>query len=163
MVTVAAGEDDAALSNTTKRLRWATQRVHKSKSDHKRMSILDRLHKSPAHKKRDSAGTDSVATDLSNHDGSTDASDDGSTGTDTSRKINFNIPLAADLLDENGHPLVRYPRNKIRTAKYTPLSFVPKNLFFQFQNIANVYFLFLIILAVSLSTSGHVRDSLPLY
>ncbi|KAI9245704.1 hypothetical protein BDA99DRAFT_447769 [Phascolomyces articulosus] len=36
--------------------------------------------------------------------------------------------------------------NRIRTAKYTPLSFIPKNLFEQFRNVANLYFLFLVIL-----------------
>lgn len=41
-----------------------------------------------------------------------------------------------------------YPRNKIRTAKYTPLTFIPKNIWFQFHNIANIYFLFIIILGV---------------
>lgn len=33
------------------------------------------------------------------------------------------------------------PKNKIVTAKYTPLSFLPKNLFMQFSRLANVYFL----------------------
>lgn len=65
------------------------------------------------------------------------------------RKIFFNRALPPDALDENGRPNTHYKRNKIRTAKYTPLSFVPKNLWFQFHNIANVYFLFMIILSVS--------------
>ncbi|EEB06682.1 phospholipid-transporting ATPase [Schizosaccharomyces japonicus yFS275] len=42
--------------------------------------------------------------------------------------------------------LAKYPRNKIRTTRYTPLSFLPKNLYYQFKNVANIYFLFLIIL-----------------
>ncbi|KAJ1721958.1 phospholipid transporting ATPase [Coemansia erecta] len=42
------------------------------------------------------------------------------------------------------HP--QYPANQIRTAKYTVLSFVPKNLFEQFRRAANIYFLFLLIL-----------------
>ena len=65
------------------------------------------------------------------------------------RKVYFNIPLPPDAVDEDGNPLAHYRRNKIRTAKYTPISFVPKNIWYQFHNIANVYFLFLIILAVS--------------
>jgi len=65
------------------------------------------------------------------------------------RKIFFNMSLPADAVDENGHPTRHYKRNKVRTAKYTPLSFVPKNLWFQFHNIANVYFFALIILSVS--------------
>ena len=50
--------------------------------------------------------------------------------------------------DETGAPIKQYARNKIRTAKYTPLSFIPKNLYFQFQNVANIYFLFIVILGV---------------
>jgi phospholipid-translocating ATPase len=65
------------------------------------------------------------------------------------RTVYFNIPLPAEAVDENGHPVTNYARNKIRTARYTPLSFVPKNLWFQFHNIANVYFLFIVILGVS--------------
>jgi phospholipid-translocating ATPase len=58
------------------------------------------------------------------------------------------VPLPQTERDDEGHPLAQYARNKIRTAKYTPLSFIPKNLWFQFHNIANVYFLFIIILGV---------------
>ncbi|WBW73122.1 plasma membrane phospholipid-translocating ATPase complex, ATPase subunit [Schizosaccharomyces osmophilus] len=39
-----------------------------------------------------------------------------------------------------------FPSNKIRTSMYTPLNFVPKNLYNQFRNVANVFFLFLILL-----------------
>lgn len=62
--------------------------------------------------------------------------------------IVFNRPLPDHLLDaETGLPATDYPRNKIRSAKYTALSFFPKNIGGQFLlNIANVYFLFLIIL-----------------
>ncbi|RKF75454.1 Phospholipid-transporting ATPase DNF1 [Golovinomyces cichoracearum] len=63
------------------------------------------------------------------------------------RKVYFNIPLPVDKVDDEGHPMIQYKRNKIRTAKYTPISFIPKDIWFQFHNIANVYFLFLIILA----------------
>jgi hypothetical protein len=65
------------------------------------------------------------------------------------RQLFFNLPLPRELQDDEGHPIQLFPRNKIRTAKYTPLSFIPKNLFFQFQNIANIFFLFLVILVVS--------------
>ena len=64
------------------------------------------------------------------------------------RKVFVNLPLDKELLDEDGAPLQQFSRNKIRTAKYTPLIFVPKNLFLQFHNVANVYFLFVTILAV---------------
>uniref|UniRef100_A0AAR2KUZ4 Phospholipid-transporting ATPase n=1 Tax=Pygocentrus nattereri TaxID=42514 RepID=A0AAR2KUZ4_PYGNA len=37
----------------------------------------------------------------------------------------------------------KYSGNKIRTTKYTLLSFIPKNLFEQLHRLANIYFLFL--------------------
>lgn len=40
----------------------------------------------------------------------------------------------------------RYRNNKIKTTKYTLLTFLPKNLFEQFHRFANVYFLFIIVL-----------------
>ncbi|KAL6153434.1 phospholipid transporting ATPase [Exserohilum turcicum] len=67
---------------------------------------------------------------------------------DAGRRVYFNVPLPQSERDDEGHPIAQYARNKIRTAKYTPLSFVPKNLWFQFHNIANVYFLFIIILGI---------------
>ncbi|XP_038625040.1 probable phospholipid-transporting ATPase VD [Tachyglossus aculeatus] len=39
-----------------------------------------------------------------------------------------------------------YMDNRIRTTKYTPLNFVPRNLFEQFHRAANLYFLFLAVL-----------------
>ena len=65
------------------------------------------------------------------------------------RKVFVQTPLADDMLTQQGEALVPkqiYPRNKIRTTKYTPINFIPKNLFNQFQNVANGYFLFCIIL-----------------
>lgn len=59
--------------------------------------------------------------------------------------------------DEDGRPLATYPRNKIRTAKYTPISFIPKNLWFQFQNVANIYFLFIIIIGVRMASESVLR------
>jgi phospholipid-translocating ATPase len=74
------------------------------------------------------------------------------------RKLFFNIPLPVEALNEHGKPAARFGRNKIRTAKYTPLSFLPKNLFHQFNNIANIYFFFLIILGVSFICSAGTRN-----
>ncbi|RMZ90024.1 hypothetical protein DV736_g2739, partial [Chaetothyriales sp. CBS 134916] len=62
--------------------------------------------------------------------------------------IYFNVPLPSEELDEQGHRKQQFVRNKIRTAKYTPLSFIPKDLFFQFHNVANIYFFFIIILSI---------------
>lgn len=66
------------------------------------------------------------------------------------RILTFNRSLPSNFLDpETGLPTIEYPRNKIRTAKYTALSFFPKNVWGQFsRDVANAYFLFLIILGV---------------
>lgn len=51
-----------------------------------------------------------------------------------------------------------YANNYIKTSKYTALSFLPLNLFEQFQRIANSYFLILLILQVrkALATYLHI-------
>jgi phospholipid-translocating ATPase len=66
------------------------------------------------------------------------------------RRIYVNMRLPSEETHDDGTPIHLYPRNKIRTAKYTPLTFIPKNLYFQFHNIANIYFLFIVILQVIL-------------
>jgi phospholipid-translocating ATPase len=155
-MTIQPVVEDATAPKATKRLRWATQKVKGKSAGRKRMSIMDRFHKSThSEKKRDSAGAESMMTDPEGQ-GATGGSEDGTekgADHDGARNLYFNIPLPPEALDENGHPALRFNRNKIRTAKYTPLSFIPKNLWFQFQNIANDYFLFLIILNVSKSLS----------
>ena len=40
--------------------------------------------------------------------------------------------------------------NKIHTAKYNLITFLPKNLFYQFSKMSNLYFLIITILDVSL-------------
>ncbi|CAK9437943.1 uncharacterized protein LODBEIA_P23210 [Lodderomyces beijingensis] len=62
------------------------------------------------------------------------------------RTIFFNYEMPSTMKDDHGHPIIEYPRNKIRTTKYTPISFLPKNLLFQFTNVANFYFLLIVIL-----------------
>ena len=138
-------QEGSEVSSPIKRIRWATHRAKGTKGDLKRQSLLDRLHKRTGsnEKKRDSSGMESNG--LEGKDGSSEYESDG---LDTSRRIFFNIPLPPDARDEEGHPKAHYARNKIRTAKYTPISFIPKNLWFQFHNIANIYFLFIIILSV---------------
>ncbi|XP_073321961.1 phospholipid-transporting ATPase ID-like [Pagrus major] len=42
----------------------------------------------------------------------------------------------------------KYATNAIKTSKYNPFTFLPLNLFEQFQRIANAYFLFLLVLQV---------------
>ncbi|KAI0954200.1 hypothetical protein AcV7_007497 [Taiwanofungus camphoratus] len=64
------------------------------------------------------------------------------------RKIYVNYPLPREELDHHGEPVVRYLRNKVRTSKYTILTFIPKNLYEQFRRVANLYFLALVILQI---------------
>ena len=140
--------EDSEVTNPVKRIRWATHRATGQKADNKRHSLKERLHRrmGSGEKKRDSLGKEGGPLDT----GDVESSDAESEEQDSGRRIYFNVPLPAAERDEEGHPLVHYARNKIRTAKYTPLSFVPKNLWFQFHNVANIYFLFIIILGVRL-------------
>jgi phospholipid-translocating ATPase len=146
--------DDSQHLSATQRSRWATQRKSVNSSNNKRNSLLERM----GHKKTGSNEKNPPS------DGSDPAGDDGQPPEANpnnedhaeeeeeheNRILYFNQPLPAELLDETGTPSQTFTRNKIRTAKYTPLSFVPKNLWFQFHNVANIFFLFLVILVVSL-------------
>lgn len=117
-----------------KRHRWGTQRHKKgrpkrSKSVFRKSSI--NIMSKDTHQQQTSSNEH---TDLGNED-------------PTGRKVFFSIPLPTEMVSpETGLPLMYYPRNKIRTTKYTPLSFVPKNLWYQFHNIANIFFLLIAIL-----------------
>ncbi|WWC88623.1 uncharacterized protein L201_003536 [Kwoniella dendrophila CBS 6074] len=62
------------------------------------------------------------------------------------RTIYVNLKLGSFLLDKKGDPITKYVRNKVRTSKYTLITFIPKNLFEQFRRVANIYFLFLVII-----------------
>ncbi|KAI8827036.1 uncharacterized protein EV422DRAFT_23127 [Fimicolochytrium jonesii] len=63
------------------------------------------------------------------------------------RRIYINTPVQPPYLDTNTNtPVVQYPSNKVRTSKYEPLTFLPKNLFEQFRSVANFYFTSLVIL-----------------
>jgi len=105
-------------------------------------------HGAASEKKRASGGPDiPPAADGAPEDESGEEEGNGGGGPGP-RQLFFNFDLPPEFQDEEGHPAQQYTRNKIRTAKYTPLSFIPKNLFFQFQNIANIFFLFLVILVV---------------
>lgn len=138
--------NEPEVSVPVKRIRWATHRATGASAENKRQSLKERLHRrmGSGGEKRDSIGKEGGLPG----DQSADSSDAGSDEQDPGRKVYFNVPLPQSARDDDGHPTAHYARNKIRTAKYTPLSFVPKNLWFQFHNIANVYFLFIIILGV---------------
>lgn len=101
----------------------------------------------------DDDGDDDDGDDDENHGGDNDDDGESEDEEDASRMLFFNMPLPDELL-EDGDPIHTFPRNKIRTAKYTPLSFIPKNLWFQFHNVANIFFLFVVILVVSFISSA---------
>lgn len=54
--------------------------------------------------------------------------------------------LLYDQAKGEDNPNRQYASNKIKTTKYTLLSFLPKNLFEQFHRFANVYFVFIALL-----------------
>lgn len=133
---------------TTKRSRWATRKLTVKSSGLKRLSLVARKGRRGAseEKKRASAGSETLR-----QDGTVQGDDNSGDGNGVGpRQLYFNLPLPDALKDEEGNPVQQFARNKIRTAKYTPLSFMPKNLWFQFHNVANIFFLFLVILVVSL-------------
>ena len=134
-------EDPKNVSKPVKRMRWATQRVPGQGGMRKRLSILNRQKRTvptdePHNAKFSPSGEEAPAEKTS------------PTVKSEPRMIYVNVPLPEEAKDEHGHIKQHYERNKIRTAKYTPLSFIPKNLYFQFHNIANIYFFFIIILSV---------------
>lgn len=57
------------------------------------------------------------------------------------RQIYVNIPLPKHALAPNGQALTTYADNTVTTAKYSLMTFIPKNIFEQFRGLANVYFL----------------------
>ena len=130
----------------TKRARWATTRVNSVKARQKRSNIMRRLSRSKAdEKKAEAGGSSSTGSPASQNSDATSEEPEGG------RRIYFNQPLPTDMKDEHGKPNIQYDRNKIRTARYTPLTFIPKNLYWQFHQVANVFFLIMVILGVSTS------------
>ena len=145
---------DSNVSKPVRRMRWATQRHAGSGGTQKRRSILDRIHKRVGSREEKRK---SNASSLPN--GASPSLNEDHIEDRELRRIHFNIPLPSEASDEDSVLKSNYARNKVRTAKYTPLSFVPKNLWFQFHNIANVYFLFIIILSVGGPTQpGALRN-----
>jgi phospholipid-translocating ATPase len=154
------GQQDAA----TMRSRWATRKLTVKSSGVKRIHIMDRIHKrTDSTEKKHQSGGSSHSSGSQHHGPGVNGTiileepsnepDANSTATSEdegeSRTLFFNLPLPEQWKDEEGNPAQTFTRNKIRTAKYTPLSFIPKNIWFQFHNIANIFFLFNVILVVS--------------
>ncbi|EJT70612.1 phospholipid-transporting ATPase 1 [Gaeumannomyces tritici R3-111a-1] len=141
----------STIKQISKRSRWATRKMTIKSSGVKRLSLIGRIQRagSSAEKKRASAATGgigSIGSIPEQQEEEEEEEDDAGDGPGP-RTLFFNLPLPPEMKDENDEPIAEYTRNKIRTAKYTPLSFIPKNLFLQFHNIANIYFLFLVVLA----------------
>ena len=133
---------ESHVSKPVKRIRWATQRAPGQSGAKKRLSILSRQ------KRR--SGVEAPPSVKPSQDAENAPAEEAKTvARSEPRTIYVNVPLPDDAKDEQGHIEKPYVRNKIRTSKYTPLSFIPKNLYFQFHNIANIYFFFIIILSVS--------------
>lgn len=132
-------EGENNVSKPVKRMRWATQRVPGQGGVRKRLSILNRHKGTAPTEESHNAKLSPSADEAPAEDPSSEAE---------SRMIYVNVPLPDEAKDEQGHIKQHYARNKIRTSKYTPLSFIPKNLWFQFHNIAMIYFLFIVILSV---------------
>lgn len=132
---------ESNVSKPVKRMRWASQHITGQSALRKRMSVIKRFQKRSA----------SAEEKGHSEEASPSASDQEANAESElqPRTVYVNLPLPEDARDENGHVKKHFGRNKIRTSKYTPLSFIPKNLWFQFHNIANVYFLFILILGVS--------------
>lgn len=78
------------------------------------------------------------------------------------RQISYDAYRKKALIDERSNrPFVS---NLIRSSKYTPWNFLPRQLFAQFSKIANAYFLTISILQMipGLSTTGNYTTIIPL-
>ncbi|XP_055557471.1 phospholipid-transporting ATPase VD isoform X3 [Falco cherrug] len=64
----------------------------------------------------------------------------------TNGKHRIVIPCLGHFKEEYEKVSKLYMNNRIRTTKYTLLNFLPRNLFEQFHRVANLYFLFLVVL-----------------
>ena len=157
-----------AQDQTTGRLRWASQRHPKGRQRKSTpLSVFRRLSRASDSKRPNSGEADSeyigqnfggtlsptgpLRPDPQLHgpaDALTPVKPEDEESKTERRRIYFNMRLPYEETHDDGTPLHKYPRNKIRTAKYTPLTFIPKNLFLQFHNVANIYFLFIVILQV---------------
>ncbi|XP_034727325.1 phospholipid-transporting ATPase ID-like [Etheostoma cragini] len=69
-------------------------------------------------------------------------------GMDCLRKKERELERKLRANDREYNLTFKYATNAIKTSKYNPFTFLPLNLFEQFQRIANAYFLFLLVLQV---------------
>ncbi|KAG5456208.1 MAG: hypothetical protein BJ554DRAFT_4115, partial [Olpidium bornovanus] len=54
-------------------------------------------------------------------------------------QIYLNTPLPGSAVDHRGRLVAPFPTNKLNSTKYTPLTFLPKNLFEQFRRVAKCF------------------------
>ncbi|KAK9368795.1 hypothetical protein V1509DRAFT_64771 [Lipomyces kononenkoae] len=139
---------DSESSNDLRhrRLRWASTRHPNGRP--RPMSRLHRLSLGARLKRHSTASERIAANDLTSSGENKGDDGDVSPSALPHRRVYVNLPLPPTDLDEHGQPLTQYPRNKTRSSKYTPLTFLPKNLWLQFHNVANIYFLFIVILGI---------------
>lgn len=71
---------------------------------------------------------------------------------------NHTVPIKTP---KREHPNGKYVGNKIRTTKYTLLSFLPKNLLEQFHRVANLYFIFIVVLNWFIDAFGKEISLIP--
>jgi phospholipid-translocating ATPase len=165
------------ISVPVNRIRWSSSRLDEEAGTRRRTSLLRRFHsrrrRSDKSSREDAIAGEANGADVEHAANGADGSNGAAPAKRTSvadasespaqsrksdeasqsepedrRRVFFNLPLPEDARDENGTPKSHFARNKIRTAKYTALSFIPKNLYYQFHNVANLYFLFIIVLGV---------------
>lgn len=120
-----------------KRLRWGTRRNHKGHTNFGRAKTLRWAKKN---------FQNPFVDDVNKTDQYDEVEPNDKNRSSETRFIYYGMDLPLEMLDEENKPKTIYPRNKIRTTKYTPLTFFPKNIAFQFKNIANIYFLIMVIL-----------------
>ncbi|KAF8930153.1 hypothetical protein BGZ58_008433 [Dissophora ornata] len=67
-----------------------------------------------------------------------------------------------DLDPRTRRPRYKYPTNNIKTTKYTPATFLPVNLLFQFKRFYNIYFLCAAIFVCAEPSLSPVTEIMPL-
>ncbi|SCU87370.1 LAFA_0E06326g1_1 [Lachancea sp. 'fantastica'] len=133
-------ENQNGRSEGMKRMRWGTKRNKKGIPSVGRARTLRWARKNFHNPFEDDRKHENDADSSSNSEDT-----DNTNRASQLRFVYYNMPLPDVYLDEEGNPVANYARNKIRTTKYTALSFFPKNLSLQFRNVANIYFLVVII------------------
>jgi hypothetical protein len=64
-------------------------------------------------------------------------------------KKGYHIRRTVYANDDEKNSLIRYPSNYVQTTRYNIITFLPKNLWEQFHRVANVFFVFLMVLTLT--------------